>query len=244
MKKIIICDDEPLARQRLKFLLSELSDCEVQAEISDGIDLKATVEEHDPDVVLLDISMPQMTGIEAAQQVADLENPPAIIFCTAFDDYAIEAFKVHAVSYLMKPIKREDLQRALKQTGLVNKAQLTAIEERQKLDQNQEFIVARTHRGLERIAINQVYYFNADQKYVLVVHKEGEVLIDEPLKELEEKYNEEFVRIHRSTLVRMDKIRGLRALGEGKFGVELQGVEDILPVSRRHLSQVRQLIKS
>ncbi len=240
--KILLCDDEPLARQRLRLLIEQEGKHTLVGEIEDGAQLLSAVNQLNPDIVLLDISMAGLDGIQAADGLQKLANPPAVIFCTAHDNYALDAFGVHAVGYLLKPIKREELHEALQHALTVNRAQSRSLQQQERM--SEQFIVSRSHRGLERIPLSDVLAFNADHKYVQVLHRQGEVLIDEPLKELEKRFSDYFVRVHRSTLVRVDVIKGLRAMGEGKFAVELEGTHVRMPVSRRHLPAIRQIIRA
>ena len=150
----------------------------------------------EPDIVLLDIRMPGMDGIEAARHIAKLDEPPAVIFVTAFSDHALEAFETHAVDYLLKPVKQERLQAALDASIRPTRAQtsrsngvLSELEPRQH-------ICARVRGSLVLVPIENIYYFHAEQKYVTVRHTEGEVLIEDALKGLETEFGDRF---HRSS---------------------------------------------
>lgn len=243
--KVLICDDEPLARQRMAKLIEMQEGYETIGFAENGADAVELVRELKPDVLLLDIRMPEMDGIEAARKITNLATPPAIIFCTAFNDHALDAFQVSAVSYLLKPVKRDMLSKALQSAGKVNKAQILALDEAEKKQNGvRTQLAAKTHKGLELIPVSDILYFVADQKYVSVVHEKGRVLIDESLKQLEEEFDSSFVRIHRSTLVALNRVNGLRQDSVGKYSVDVQGLDELLPISRRHLSEVRKLLKS
>ena len=181
--RIVVCDDEPLARERLVRILRD-SGHEMVAQATTGAEAIIAVKAHQPDVILLDIRMPEMDGVRCAQGLNELEHPPAIIFVTAYDHYAIAAFKANAIGYLLKPANKDDLLEALGKARNLNAAQLNGM---RKLNDPtsrpvREHIAARTHRGVKLIKLKDIYYFTADQKYVKVRHKEGVVLIDDTLK--------------------------------------------------------------
>jgi two-component system response regulator AlgR len=239
--RVLIVDDEQLARDRLARMLASLEGYEVVGEAAHGVNALEQVQALQPEVVLLDIRMPGMDGMEAARHLAALDEPPAVIFCTAYEEHAIQAFDLQAVGYLLKPVRKEHLADALGKAQRVNKAQLAALggpEQRRRTH-----ISARTRRGIELIPVDDVRYFQADQKYVTVRHGGGEVIIDETLRDLEEEFGDAFVRIHRSALVAVQHMERLERLAPGRAQVRLRDVEEPLEVSRRHLSGVRRLMK-
>ncbi|MDX1456469.1 MAG: LytTR family DNA-binding domain-containing protein [Marinobacter sp.] len=236
-RNVLIADDEPLARERIRRLVEALPGYRVCGEAGDGNEVLTQVVEANPDVVLLDIRMPGMDGMEAAERLAALDNPPAVIFCTAYDHYAINAFEVQAVAYLLKPVRRESLAEALARAGRINRLQLQAIQGRER--NNGEQLAIRSQRGTELIDMAQVYYCEADQKYVTVHHSQGETLTDHTLKELEAAFPAHLLRIHRHTLVGVRYIRRLARDNDGHWFLELTGRDNRLPVSRRHASTVR-----
>lgn len=241
---IIICDDEPLARERLKRLLADAADCNIIAECSNGKEAIDFLEKETADAILMDIRMPGIDGLEAARHISQLACPPAIIFCTAYDDYALSAFQVHAIDYLLKPIRKELLLQALSKASSLNRAQVNALaktEGEPNAANVRTHISAKTHRGIELIPVNDIRYFLADQKYVTVRHGGGEILVDEPLKDLETEFGDRFVRIHRNALVAVAFIEGMETSNEGHF-LKLKGVQDKLQVSRRHLAGVKALL--
>jgi two-component system response regulator AlgR len=191
----------------------------------------------------MDIRMPGMDGLEAAQQLSLQDNPPAIIFTTAFADHALEAFESHAVDYLLKPVKLERLQAALESCGQLNRAQLLNSLDEVINDEEREHICARVRGNLVLIALRDIYYFRAEQKYVTVRHAGGEVLIEEPLKSLESEFARDFHRVHRNALVRLDKVAGMKNNADG-HQIFFHDIEDRLEISRRHLSGVRKLLKN
>lgn len=242
--KVLICDDEPLAVERLSRLVSKMGH-EVVAIAHHGQDALEQARLHQPDVILLDIQMPGMNGLVCAEQLSQLNPRPAIVFCTAYDQHALEAFKSQAQAYLLKPIDPSELEQALKQLTQLTQAQLNALpnpELLQDLKTQRHQIAAKTYRGVELIPVENIYYFLADQKYVTIRHKNGSVLIDETLKELETEFADQFIRIHRNALVSIAYLDGLELVSSGQYQVRLRGLDERLSVSRRHLSTLRERI--
>ncbi len=239
--KILLVDDETLARDRLKRLLEDDVEHEVVGEAANGIEAVRICAELQPDLVLLDIRMPGMDGLEAARHFLELDAPPGVIFCTAYEEHAIQAFDLQAVGYLLKPVRRENLLKALAQSVRLNRVQLAAL---QKEGNIRSHISARTHKGLELIPIQEVRYFEADQKYVTVRHGDGEVITDETLRELEDEFRGRFLRVHRSALVAKEHIEGLVKDDNGQMCIRLRAINDLIEVSRRHLPAVRRILKA
>ncbi len=245
--KVLIVDDEPLARMRLARLLEAHDSFAVVAEAENGEQAINACNEHRPDVVLMDIRMPLMDGLIAARHLAANEEPPAVIFCTAYDDYALEAFEANAVDYLLKPVNREKLATALNKAQKLTRVQLTALEQTlPAADAQRAHISARSSRGIELIALDEIRYFLADQKYVSVFYqRDGELkeqLIDETIKELEQEFSQRFVRIHRNALAAVAHIQGLEKTEEGTH-LKLADIEQGPQISRRHLADVRKLLQ-
>ena len=241
--KILIADDEKPARDRIRRLLGRLPEYEVIAEATNGSEAVALNEQHQPDIILLDIRMPGMDGLEAARLMIGAENPPAIIFTTAFSDHALEAFETHAVDYLLKPVKIEKLQTSLAACSRITRAQTRNRLEDLSDEEERKHICARVRGNLVLVPLEDIYYFQAEQKYVTVRHTGGEVLIEEPLKSLEQEFSACFHRIHRNALVRVDKIAGMKNNADG-HQVFFSDIEDKLEISRRHLPGVRKILKS
>lgn len=235
--RILLVDDEPLARQRLQRLLQAHPDFCVAGEAAHGDAALDWLQQHQADLVLLDIQMPGRNGLDTAAAIQQLAQPPLLVFCTAHDEYALQAFTVQAIDYLLKPVRPEDLTRALQRAGeWLAQRPVPATPARNHLS-------ARTHHGLQLIPLDEVLYCQADQKYVTVVHDQGETLIDESLKQLEEEFPTRFIRAHRSALVAIDRIERLEAVPAGGHQLVLRGHDQGVPVSRRHLAEVRQLLR-
>ncbi|WP_372995267.1 LytR/AlgR family response regulator transcription factor [Marinobacter sp.] len=241
IRSVLIADDEPLARERIRRLVESLPGYRVCGEAADGDSSLKQVAELEPDILLLDIRMPGMDGMEAASRLSQLANPPALIFCTAYDHYAIQAFDVQAIAYLLKPVRKEALADALARAGRVNRVQLQTLNGQTGRDQEQ--LAVRSHRGTELIDLSEILYCEADQKYVTIHHTRGETVCDYTLKELESSYPSILLRIHRNTLVGVRFIQGLKRTPDGHNRVLLRDGQGELPVSRRHASNVRQWLQ-
>jgi two-component system, LytTR family, response regulator AlgR len=237
--KILIVDDELPARERLKSLLVEIPDTDVVGEASNGEQSLTRAYELTPDVVLLDVRMPGMDGIEVAQHLNALAEPPAVIFTTAFDEYAVNAFEAHAVGYLLKPIRKEKLAAALERAGRLTRPQLQKIAAASS-EKRRTHIAARRREGLRLIPIDEVQFFFAEQKYTTVRHVNGEDLIEDSLRSLEEEFDVDFVRIHRNALVNVRYLERIERSDDGQYFVRLRGCEAPLQVSRRMAGELRE----
>jgi two-component system response regulator AlgR len=189
--------------------------------------------------------MPGRDGLSLAQDIAELEDAPAVIFCTAFDQYALDAFGTNAVGYLLKPVKAEQLLQVLEKAQKLNKIQRVAAQKdnKPKSENQRTHITAKTRRGVELISLDDVRYFLADHKYVTVYHRAGEHLLDETLKELEEEFGARFVRVHRNSLVSVKHIEALERNAQGQYQVRLADTELRPVISRRHVSDLKALLK-
>jgi len=255
MLDIIIVDDESLARQRLQRMVTELG-YEVSGEAKNAAEAMVLIEQLDPSVVLLDIEMPGETGIQLAERIGVLEHPPAVIFTTAYDQYALEAFNTFAAGYLVKPINREKLVQALAKAQTINKAQLAnmavadmdvANDVNNNVDippSAHKHISVHSHRGVELIAMASIRCFIADSKYITVVGTEGEKLMDSTLKQLEADFAPHFLRIHRNALVSTRHIQGLERTADGHYNVRLKDIEMRPTVSRRYAKKVKEFLDS
>jgi two-component system response regulator AlgR len=238
--KVLIVDDEAPARARLKSLLAEIGDVAVAGEAGSATEALALIEDVAPDVVLLDVRMPGMDGLEAARHLNVLEEPPAIIFTTAFDEYAVQAFAAEAVGYLLKPVRKEQLAAALTRAGRLTRAQLQQLAAG---DARRTHIAARRREGLKLIALEDVRYFLADQKYTTVGHSGGEDLIEDSLRLLEDEFGQSFVRIHRNALVAVRHVERIERNADGQYLVHLRGCEAPLQVSRRMAGELKERLR-
>ncbi len=243
--KILIVDDEAPARDRLRRLLEDAGEHVVAGEAADGQKALAIAANIQPDVVLLDIRMPGIDGIETARHLNKLDRPPVVIFTTAYDEYAIEAFEANAIGYVLKPVRWARLETALAQAARLNSSVLVEIGEQVGGGRQRKHVCAHTHGELKLISINEIAYFIADQKYVCVVYEDGRELIDDSLKALELEFDEQFVRINRGTLVSLRAVDALRKTDDGRTQVMLRDRVDAdeLFVSRRHVADVKRRLK-
>lgn len=241
--KVLIADDEALARARLRRLLEELPGCEIVGEVSNGREAVQQCVATRPNVVLMDIRMPDMDGIEAARHISKLENGPAVIFTTAFDHYAIDAFDAHAIGYLLKPVRRERLERALEFGSRLGRSEIEAVSRAGEQPLVRANICVRRGAELRLIPLDEIWYFHADQKYVTVRHADGEDLLDEALKDLADEFAEYFIRIHRSTLIALSFLERMERCEDGQYEIWLKGLDTPLSVSRRHVTAVKSCLK-
>ena len=234
--RILIVDDELPARERLKALVADGGKHEVCGEADNGARALQVAAECRPQVVLMDIRMPGMDGLDAARELAKLDPPPAVIFTTAYEQHALAAFERRALDYLLKPVRRERLEEALDRV----RERPTPVSANPA--PGRSHICARAHKRIELVPIDDVIYLQAEQKYVTVRHRGGEVLIEEPLKALEAEFGERFTRVHRNALVARAYIAGLERDGGGRLYVTFKDIDDRLEVSRRHASSLRELV--
>ncbi len=243
--RVVIADDEAPARSRMHDLIEDCARAipvHVVGEASNGRDLLRLLEGTSADVVLLDVRMPEMDGIEAAQHLHKLPRRPAVIFTTAFDAYALKAFELHAVDYLVKPIRQQRLQDALSRVQLQSGPALEVLQQLQSH--------ARRHLSVQErgkvilVPVDKILYLRAELKYVTVRTAERDYLLEESLTRLEEEFGERFVRIHRSCLVARDFVeRFERAAEEGGWSVLLRGLDERLPVSRRQQHVIKEFAR-
>lgn len=231
--KVIVADDEPLARARLTSLLSDLAveiDTEVVASASTGDMALARAADTPADVILLDIQMPGMNGLETARRIARLPKPPAIIFVTAYDEHALSAFELRAVDYLLKPVRLERLREALSRVKPLSSETSENLAPRRS-----HFTVVEPGR-VWRVPVSDVLYLRAELRYVTARTRQREYLLDESLLKLEEEFDDDFLRIHRNCLVARRHLLGFQRQageGEGHWLAILRDWPERLPVSRR-----------
>jgi len=242
--RILIADDEAPARSRLRDLLDECRPefpLAIVDEAKTGREALDVVNREKIDIVLLDIRMPDMDGIEAARHLAGMVAPPAIIFTTAFDTYALKAFEVNAIDYLLKPIRQERLLAALRKTqggNAVSRAALDAA-----ANQPRRHLSVHERGKIHLVPVSDVLYLRAELKYVTVRTSEREFIVEESLTRLEEEFGAAFMRIHRNCLVHRTAIAGFEknvAESESGWAVVIRDTDERLPVSRRQQHVVKE----
>jgi len=240
--KVMIVDDEALARVRLRRLLERVRPQVQIMEASSGDDALQRAATFEPDLLLLDIRMPGLDGMAVARQLQTLAQPPAIIFCTAFEDHALEALQRNAVGYLLKPVREEQLLSALDVAARLNRVQMSALD---LLNGGaaRTHLSSHTHRGLVSLSVDRVNCLLAEEKYVRAVTAEGSVLLNDTLKDLETEFPRRFVRVHRNALVSLAHVHRLLRAPDGTWSVELVDVSERPIISRRHLAKVKQRLE-
>ncbi|MES1927046.1 LytTR family DNA-binding domain-containing protein [Salinisphaera sp. T31B1] len=241
--KLVIVDDEPLARDRLRRMVAEFPGYEVVAEAGNGDAAIRCVREQLADVILLDLHMPGLDGLQVARTLAELDVPPAVIFVTAHSEHALSAHNSHAAGYLLKPVRRDDLAAALARASRPSRAQVAALAGLDMAD-TPAYVSARTREGIERVAVGDILYFWADQKYTSVYHLSGELLIEQSLLALQQQLGSAFMRVHRKALVARRHIVGLRIDSRAGPLLSLRHCRCSIPVSRRRLAEVRALLEN
>ena len=248
--KILLVDDEPLARDRLRTLLADLAGqlpSEVVGEAGNGLQALDRLREQTFDVVLADIRMPGMDGIELASHLGRLEKPPAVIFTTAYDNYAVQAFDLNAVDYLLKPVRAQRLLAALQKVSVHRAdADLLAQIGQQVRGGGRTHLSCHERGRLLLVPVAEVLYFKADLKYVTARTVDREYLLDEALTHLENEFADRFMRLHRAVLVAKDALAGFeKAAGDDAeaYGwALLRGVPEKLPVSRRQWGAAKAVV--
>jgi len=234
MLNILIIDDEQPARDRLRRLLAGMPRYEVVGEAASSAEALERIRELSPDILLLDISMPGMNGMALARVLREGGASPAIIFCTAYQDQALNAFEVEAVDYLVKPVREERLENSLE------KARRFLGREDSR---GEDHYVRSTVGGKVVLTpIHRVICMISEDKYTTVIHEKGSTVIDDSLTELEQKFPVLFFRVHRNALVSRKYLRGLARTREGQTQVLLSGTDRKPEVSRRKVAALRKLL--
>ena len=243
--RVVVADDEAPARSRLRDLLEDCAASmalEVVGDAPNGRALLDLLEHTEADVVLLDIRMPEMDGIEVAQHLQKLPDPPNVIFTTAYDSYALQAFELHAVDYLLKPIRLRRLFDALSRVRTITPLSLDVL---QKLTPEPRRHISVQERGrVILVPVDKILYLRAELKYVTIRTAEREYLLEESLTRLETEFGTRFVRIHRSCLVARDYVesfeRQAEGDAEGQWVVKLRDLDERLSVSRRQQHVIKE----
>lgn len=231
--RALIVDDEPLARARMAALLGECAEVEIVGSVDDGEAALAALNELQPDVLLLDINMPGIDGVSLAQRLAGRARPQ-VIFCTAYEAHALKAFELGATDYLLKPVRLERLRDALQRAqGRLEEATREPL----------AYLHGRLRGEQVRIALDEVLCLIAEEKYVVVHHRGGELLIEDSLRQLEEALPEQLIRLHRNCLVPPARLLGVKTLADGRVLARLDGTELTPEISRRNLPTLRKLLR-
>ena len=233
--KIIIADDEPLARARLAALLGECDGAELVASVADGEAAWQACADTPADLLLLDINMPGLDGTALAARLATLPDAPQVVFCTAYEHFAAQAYDLGAADYLLKPVRLERLREALQRAR--------RLREPASAVQPPPALGVRVRGEQRRIVLDDVFYLLADDKYVVVHHAGGEAVVEDSLRQLEQAWPRHLVRLHRNCLVPGRRLLGLRTLADGRVVARLAGSDFAPEVSRRNLPAVRKLLR-
>ena len=239
--KYLVVDDEYLARARLNELIKQIDPNAEVIESENGEEAIQLFEIHHPRLALVDIRMPGIGGMELAYHLSGVEQPPAVIFTTAHNEYALQAFEANAIDYLLKPIQLERLRRAIVKAG-----PLTAQQNQVLVggEEQRTHISVRERGRIKLIALKDIGFFKADNKYVVVKTMEAEYLINETLNQLEQELGDEFIRVHRNSLVSTRYLDGIEKIGSDKYQVFLHQFDEKLEVSRRQKPVIRSWIKN
>lgn len=249
--RILIVDDEAPARERMRELLADCaSECphSVIGECANGYDGLAALSRETADLVLVDIHMPQMSGIEFARHLLKLPAPPATIFVTAHDQYAVRAFELNAIDYLLKPVRAARLAAALHRAAKAGNDKRPGRELLASIDPHPRRHLSIVERGrILLLPLGEVLYLKAELKYVTVKTTQREYLLEESLAHLEHEFGDQFVRIHRNCLVARAAIRGFERVaeeqGEAGWAVLLEGGGEKMSISRRQWPALKGLAK-
>ena len=245
MIRVFIADDEEPARERLKELLGDIAaevPTQVTGEARNGLEAIERYPQSGAQVLLLDIQMPGIGGLEVARHLSSLEQPPTVVFVTAHDRHAVEAFELNALDYLLKPVRAERLAAALRKASSPGREQLARASSAPR-----EYLSVAERNRIALVPVREILFLRAEQKYVTVRTRTREHLVEDALIALEREFADSFVRIHRNCLVARAAIRGFERTGGGgedepHWQVVLDGLEERLPVSRRQWPIVKELV--
>jgi DNA-binding LytR/AlgR family response regulator len=246
--KTLIVDDEPIARRVLREELESIGDIEIVGEADDGDTALEKISAHQPDLVLLDLQMPAMGGLEVVRRLKHGTHMPVIVIVTAYDKYALQAFEAGAIDYLLKPVSRERLSEAIERAR-----RLTGREAIERIAQLQEMadpsagprtrrIVGKVGEEYFLLSADEIYAFQADGDLVWILTAKRKYLATQTLKVLEHRLaNSSFRRIHRNALVNVDHVRKMSALSSQRWLITLSNGQEFI-ASKRQARSVRQLL--
>ncbi len=244
--RVLIVDDEAPSRRRLRELLDDCAGAmplAIVGEAANGREAMDILHAVNSDLVLTDIHMPAMDGLELARHLLKLQQPPVVIFTTAFHEHAVQAFDVNAIDYLMKPVRMQRLLAALQKVPRLKP--LTAAKLDELSASSRRFLSVTERSRVVLVPIDEIIYLKAELKYITIRTEQREYLLEESLTKLEEEFGPRFIRVHRNCLVARDAIRGFERCvgdeGDAHWEVVLNGVSETLPVSRRQQYVVREI---
>jgi len=242
----MIVDDEAPARRRLRELLDDCTGAlplAIVGEAANGREAMEILHAVTSDLVLTDIHMPEMDGLELARHLLKLQQPPVVIFTTAFHEHALQAFDVSAIDYLMKPVRMQRLLAALQKVPRLKPLSVAKLEELPA--SSRRFLSVTERSRVVLVPIDEIIYLKAELKYITIRTAQREFLLEESLTKLEEEFGPRFIRVHRNCLVAREAIRGFERCvgdeGDAHWEVVLNGVTETLPVSRRQQYVVREI---
>ena len=239
MMRILVVDDEAMARRRLCRILADIMPEAAVTEADNGLQALHAVQKSPADIVLLDIRMPGMDGMETAGHLSLLTPRPAVIFTTAYEKHALQAFATHAVGYLLKPVQAESLHSAIANAKALNQLQLNAI----KGGQARRHISGTSGSRLLLLAIEDICYLLAENKYLIAATAQHKIIVEDSLTRLEQEFAEDFVRVHRNALVAIRHIQALHHEKTGGWSLQLCGIEQSMTISRRMLPHLRRRLQ-
>lgn len=242
MNRVLVVDDEPAGRERLVRLVEGLPGYTVVGQAGNGREAVQQCAALGANIVLMDITMPGMDGLSAARLLADQEPSPAVVFCTAHDDQALAAFEAQAVAYLVKPVNAGKLAQALERAACLTRDQVAGLTAAALVPARQHLLISRRQR-LELLPVADIRCFRADHKYVEALYPGGEALLSETLKELEDEFAGDFVRVHRNALVALAHVEAVEREADGSEHLRLNGIAWRPQVSRRQTAELKQRLK-
>lgn len=241
---ILIADDESAACEHLSCMIESLPGCYTVGHAANGIEAVYKAYDLDIDVVLMDVRMPRMSGLEAARHISEFEKPPAVIFTTAYSEHALEAFEAHAFGFLLKPVQPHKLSATLEHLQH-HSAHANKVAEPAVLGSGENsYICCRIRRGLDLIALNRIIYVKSTNKCTTIHHLQGFSLSEQPLKVFEEEFGDRLLRVHRNALVNRAYVSGLERGKNNLYSVILRDSNERLEISRRHLPQIREYLQT
>ncbi len=233
----LVVDDEPLAAERLADMIGAIQNCKVVGMAGNAEQAFDQIVKLQPDLVLLDITMPGENGLDLAKRIQNTEHPPAVVFCTAYDAHALKAFEAQAIDYLLKPVRTERLAESIERVRRLKSVV------GQQIDVTPAFVATSVGGVIRRIDLEDIYYLQADEKYTVAHHRGGEHILDSSLRELEVQFNGRLIRIHRNCLVNPSQLTELRRDHDGHVWAILKSVDKPLEVSRRCASDLKDWFK-